>query len=282
MMEPDQKIPNDLVLNWDLVHELLMDFIQTEVRRTGLDHAVIGLSGGIDSALVLYLAVDALGPQNVLAVIMPYRTSNPQSKKDALLAIKNTGCRWREVDISPMADPYIEERIPETDRLRRGNIFARLRMTVLYDMSSEEKALVLGTGNKTEILLGYSTLHGDSAWAIDPIGDLYKTQVWELARHTGVPDRIINKAPSADLWSGQTDEGELGISYYEADRLLVELVDKRVTPDRLIARGEDERKVSLLMRKIQSTQFKRTPGPIPKLSTRTVGIDHLYARDWLT
>jgi len=203
------------------------------------------------------------------------------SRADAEQVIKDTGCRSKLVDISPMVDPYISKYTGE-DNLRRGNVFARMRMIVLYDHSSEEKALVVGTSNKTELLLGYSTLFGDSAYAIGPIGDLYKTQVRELSAHVGVAEQVISKPPSADLWMGQTDEEELGITYADADRILVQLVDNRVPPETLIERGEDEETVMTIIRRIRATQFKRTPPPIPKISSRSFGHDWLYARDWMT
>ncbi|MBD3165167.1 NAD(+) synthase, partial [bacterium] len=176
---------------------------------------------------------------------------------------------------------YIEQE-KVASPLRRGNVYARIRMIILYDQSSAEAALVVGTSNKTESLLGYSTLFGDSAWAINPLGDLYKRQVRQLSRAMGVPDSILTKAPSADLWLGQTDEEELGMSYDEADRMLHLLVDRRDRPEQVVQKGFDETKVNAVVERLVRYQFKRVPGPIPKLSTRTLNVDWLYSRDWQT
>jgi NAD+ synthase len=271
----------DLTINTDLVRKILTGFIRSEITRMGFERAVVGLSGGIDSALSCYLAAEALGPQNVLAVRMPYRTSSPDSLEDAQKVIDALGVQSITIPITEMVEPLFE-RFPEMDAVRRGNIMARARMIVLYDQSAAFRGLVVGTGNKTEILLGYTTLYGDSACAINPLGDLYKTQVRQLARAMGVPESILTKPPSADLWKGQTDEGELGFTYAEVDRLLYLLVDERYSPEECIEAGFAPEFVRQVMERIRRNQFKRMPPIIAKLSYRTVGYDFLYLRDWGT
>ncbi|HFC09006.1 MAG TPA: NAD+ synthase [Chloroflexi bacterium] len=273
--------PIDLAINTDLARRILTGFIRSEIGRIGLKRAVVGLSGGVDSALSCFLAAEALGPENVLAVRMPYRTSSRESLEHAQMVIDATGVRSLTVDITEMVEPYFA-RFPEMDKRRRGNMMARARMMVLYDQSAAFGGLVVGTSNKTEILLGYSTLYGDSAYAINPIGDLYKTQVWQLSEAVGVPEVIIKKAPTADLWAGQTDEQELGFSYREADRLLYLLVDRRYTPQECIEEGFDEAFVQAVVRRMRRNHFKRLMPPIAKLSNRTIGYDFLYLRDWGT
>ncbi len=271
----------DLTINTDLARRILTGFIRSEITRVGLSRAVVGLSGGVDSALVCFLAAEALGPENVLAVRMPYRTSSRESLEHAQMVIDATGVRSLTVEITDMVEPYFA-RFANMDKRRRGNMMARARMMVLYDQSAAFGGLVVGTGNKTEILLGYSTLYGDSAYAINPIGDLYKTQVWQLSEAVGVPEVIIKKAPTADLWAGQTDEQELGFSYREADRLLYLLVDRRYTPQECIEEGFDEAFVQAVVRRVRRNHFKRLMPPIAKLSNRTIGYDFLYLRDWGT
>jgi NAD+ synthase len=271
----------DLNIHTELAHKILTGFIRTEIKRAGLSHAIVGLSGGIDSALSCYLAADALGPENVLAVRMPYRSSSADSLDDAQKVIEATGVQSLTVEITPMVEPLFE-RFADMNDLRKGNIMARTRMVVLFDQSAAFNGLVVGTGNKTEILLGYTTLYGDSACALNPIGDLYKTQVRQLARDLGLPETIITKAPSADLWAGQTDEGELGFTYAEVDQLLYLLVDERYTPDECIQAGFNENFVHAVVERIRRNQFKRVLPPIAKLSNRTVGYDFLYLRDWGT
>ena len=210
---------NDLSINTDLARKILTGFIHSEITRFGFSKAVVGVSGGIDSSLSCFLSAEALGPENVLAVRMPYETSSQESLDHAQLVVDATGVQSLTIPITPMVDPYLEQ-VPESEQVRRGNVMARQRMIVLYDQSMAVNGLVVGTGNKTEILLGYTTLYGDSACAINPIGDLYKAQVRQLSRAIGVPDVIVDKPPSADLWEGQTDEDELGFTYEEADQLL--------------------------------------------------------------
>lgn len=262
-----------------LVDRLLVQFLREEVGVAGFSRALLGLSGGVDSALVAALCARAFGPQNVLGVLMPYRTSSPESEADAALCAKALGIATRTVDVSAMADGYLAAGKVE-DRLRRGNVLARCRMIVLYDLSVEWKGLVVGTSNKTELLLGYSTQFGDGAHAVNPIGDLYKAQVYQLARHLEVPEAILTKAPSADLFPGQTDEMELGFTYADADRLLYLMVDERLSEDELVAEGFDLAFVRKVAARIASTQFKRVMPIIAKLSQRTVNQDFRYLRDW--
>lgn len=271
----------DLTINTDLTRRILAGFIRSEITRMGFSRAVIGLSGGIDSAVSCFLAAEALGGENVLAVRMPYRTSSPDSLEDAQRVIEATGVQSLTVEITPMVEPLFQ-RFPDMDNMRRGNIMARQRMIILYDQSAAFGGLVVGTGNKTEILLGYTTLYGDSACALNPIGDLYKTQLRQLAEALGVPESIRRKAPSADLWAGQTDEGELGYTYAEVDRLLYLLVDQRYTPQECVEAGFEPSFVHRVVERMRRNQFKRILPPIAKLSNRTIGYDFLYLRDWGT
>ncbi|MBN1666587.1 MAG: NAD+ synthase [Anaerolineales bacterium] len=272
---------NELTLNPELTRKILTGFIRSEIRRAGFHRAVLGLSGGVDSALSCYLAAEALGPENVLAIRMPYKSSSVESLEHAQLVIDATGVQAMTVPITEMVDPLFE-RFPQAGKIRQGNAMARARMIVLYDQSEAFEGLVVGTGNKTEILLGYSTLYGDSACAINPLGDLYKTQVSQLALEIGVPEAIVNKAPSADLWAGQTDEDELGFTYAEVDQLLYQLVDQRYRPADLLEAGFSESFVKEVMVRIRRNQFKRLLPPIAKLTNRTIGYDFLYPRDWGT
>jgi NAD+ synthase len=271
----------DLSINTDVAHQILTGFIKSEVTRAGFSRAVIGLSGGIDSALSCVLAVEALGRENVLAVRMPYKSSSPDSLAHAELLIEQLEIPSKTIDITDMVEPMFAKDA-EMTKLRKGNIMARERMIVLYDQSEVFKGLVIGTSNKTEILLGYSTQFGDSASAMNPIGDLYKTQIRQLARALNVPAPIIDKAPSADLWDGQTDEGELGFTYEKVDQLLYLLVDHRYSPKECVEAGFDEKFVDVVVKRIQRTQYKRMQPLIAKLSNRTVGYDFLYLRDWGT
>ena len=271
----------DLSINTDLVQDLLSRFIYTEITRTGFSRAVLGISGGIDSALVAYLAVTALGAENVLGVRMPYKSSSQDSLDHAQLVIDELKIPSLTLPITPMADGLIEQ-FPEMSNMRKGNIMARCRMITLFDQSEAFKGLVLGTGNKTEIMLGYSTIYGDSAHALNPIGDLYKAQVRQLSRAVGVPAAIIDKAPSADLWAGQTDEQELGFTYEQADRILFLLVDQRFSPAECVETGFDPRFVEIVTNRIRRNHFKRVMPPVAKISSRTAGYDFLYIRDWGT
>ena len=271
----------DLTIHTGLARRILTGFIHSEITRMGFSRAVINLSGGIDSALSCFLAAEALGPQNVLAIRLPYRASSPDSLAHAQQVIEATGVQSITTEITEMVDPLFEK-FPEMDAVRKGNVMARTRMIVLYDQSVAFNGLAVGTSNKTEILLGYSTLFGDSACALNPIGDLYKTQVRQLSQAVGVPKAIITKPPSADLWAGQTDEGELGYTYAEVDKLLYLLVDERYTPEECIEAGFPETFVRRVVERMRRNQFKRVMPPIAKLSHRTIGYDFLYLRDWGT
>lgn len=263
----------------ELVTRILVHFIREEITKVGLQRAVVGVSGGIDSATTCALCARALGPENVLAVRMPYRTSSPASLEDAMAVIEMLGVQHETVDITPMVEPLFNI-TPDMDHRRRGNVMARQRMIVLYDRSAAFGGLVVGTGNKTELLLGYTTLYGDSACAINPLGDLYKRQVRQLAAYLGVPEQIIHKPPTADLWVGQTDEGELGFTYDEADQILYLIYDARWTVEDVIALGFPEALVRGIVERVRRNQYKRMPPVIAKLSQRTVGVDFRYPRDW--
>ena len=271
----------DLTINTGLARRILVGFIRKEITRTGFKRAVLGLSGGINLALCCYLAAEALGPENVLAIRNPYKTSSPDSIKHAQLVIDALGVKDKTIDISPMVDPLFEA-LPDMDKLRRGNAMARERMITWYDQSVAFKGLVLGTGNKTEILLGYTTIYGDAAYALNPNGDLYKTQLRQLAKAVGVPQPILEKPPSADLWQGQTDEGELGFTYEQVDKLLYLLVDRRYSVEECVEAGFKRSFVDGVTERVRRNQFKRIMPPIAKLSNRTVGYDFLYLRDWGT
>jgi NAD+ synthase len=254
-------------------------FLVEELGKTGLKGVVVGLSGGVDSALATALAARALNPQRVLAVKMPYRTSAPESEADADLVASQLGIRCERVDISPMVDSYFASH-PAASPLRRGNYMARVRMACLFDLSAREGYLVLGTSNKTELLLGYGTWYGDMASSLNPIGDLYKTQVWDVARQLGLPERVIGKAPSADLWPSQTDEADMGLSYPDADAILGMLVDERFTVEEVTDDGHPAATVHKVLQMVERSQFKRRLPIIAKLSQRTVGVDFRYPRDW--
>ncbi len=268
-----------LTINAELATRILTGFIRDSITKAGMTRAVIGLSGGIDSAVSAYLAAEALGAENVLALRMPYTTSSAESLSDAEAVIEDLGLPHLFVSISQMADPLIE-RFPDMSRLRRGNIMARLRMITLYDQSMAWGGLVMGTSNKTEFLLGYSTIYGDSGVALHPIADLYKYQVRQLARHLGLPVSIIDKPPSADLWVGQTDEDELGFTYDEADQVLFLLVDERYTVAEVADEGFDRDFVSQIWERVKANHYKRTMPNIAKLSKRSIGHDFLYLRDY--
>ncbi|HEY9165390.1 MAG TPA: NAD+ synthase [Candidatus Kryptonia bacterium] len=269
----------DLKINSALVKDLLVRFIREEVEKAGFKRVVVGLSGGVDSALSAVLAAEAIGKANVLCVILPYRTSSKESASDANLLASKFGLKTETFDISEAADKIIA-REPGLGNVRKGNIFSRIRMIALYDISARDKSLVLGTSNKTELLLGYGTLFGDMAHAINPIGDLYKTQVWQLAGFVGVPDSIVKKKPTADLWVGQTDEAELGYSYRQIDEVLYLLVDQKMSVEEVTSLGHPAEMVKSLHRMIVRSQFKRRPPIIAKVGHRTINVDFRYLRDW--
>jgi NAD+ synthase len=264
-----------------MVHDMLVQFIRDEAGNAGFSKGVVGLSGGVDSALVLMLTAEALGKENAIALLLPYRTSSPDSIEDAIKVVRKAGVRSETVDITPMVDPFLGSN-EGMDNVRRGNVMVRQRMIVLYDRSARERALVIGTSNKSEIMLGYGTQYGDTACALNPIGDLYKTQVWQLAEEMGVPKNIVEKRPSADLWEGQTDEAELGFSYKLVDRLLYCMIDERRTESELIERGFEKNFILKVRELVRRNQFKRRPPVIAKISHRTVNVDFRYSRDWGT
>jgi len=268
-----------LQIDPELARTLLKHFLRDEIRKVGFEKAVVGVSGGLDSAVACSLAAQAIGAQNVLALRLPYRASSPDSLEHAQMVIDALGVHSDTIDITPMVEPLFE-RLPDMDAKRKGNVMARQRMIVCYDRSAAVKGLVVGTSNKTELLLGYGTLFGDMAAAVNPLGDLYKTQVRQLAAHLDVPRPIVDKPPSADLWAGQTDEGEMGLTYAEVDRLLVLLVDERYTPAEAIEAGFEARYVERVWRMVRANHFKRRGPIIAKLSSRTIGVDFNYLRDW--
>jgi NAD+ synthase len=268
-----------LAIDTDLVTDLLVGFLRDEITKVGFSRGVVGVSGGIDSALTAALAVRALGAENVSGVIMPYRTSSPASERDARAVCAALDIEPIVVDISPQIEAYFE-RFPDADRGRRGNKMARERMSILYDQSFAQHALVIGTSNKTELLLGYGTIHGDMAHALNPLGDLYKTQVFALSRAMGLPQAVVDKAPSADLWEGQSDEEELGFQYAIVDLLLYQMIDERATRAELRALGFEDGFIDHVTQRVRDSQYKRRPPLIAKLSARTIDRDFRYPRDW--
>jgi len=270
--------PPPLDIDPSLVEQWLIAFIRDEMKRRGFQRAVVGLSGGVDSAVTTYLAARALGPANVVAVRLPYRTSNPSSLEHAQLVIDALGVDARTIDITAAVDGYLATE-PDADPARRGNVMARVRMIALFDLSSRYHALPLGTGNKTERLFGYFTWHADDSPPINPLGDLFKTQVWALAHHLGVPEVIVTKPASADLITGQTDEGDFGISYAKADQILNWLLSG-YTPGELSGRGFDEAEVALVQRRLASTHWKRRLPTVAMLSATAIGESYLRPVDY--
>ena len=268
-----------LAIDTGVVTELLCGFIRDELHKVGFDSVVVGASGGVDSSLVVALACRALGPEHVHAVFMPYRTSSPQSEADARAVCALYGLEPEIADITDQIDAYFA-RHPDADRTRRGNKMARERMTILYDLSMALRALVLGTSNKTELLLGYGTLFGDMASALNPIGDLYKTQVFAMGEALGLPETVLAKPPSADLWEGQSDEDEMGLRYAVVDMVLFRLIDERRSRAEVVAMGFDGALVDDVMQRVRGSQYKRRPPVIAKVSARTIGRDFRYPRDW--
>ncbi len=254
-----------LAIDPEEVSEKLVDFIRQKFSEAGYKRAVLGLSGGIDSSTSASLAQRALGAENVWGINMPYRTSSPDSANDARLVARELGINFMTIELTEMVDAYFKH-FPDADELRRGNRMARERMCILYDQSAALQALVLGSGNKTELLLGYCTLHGDMASALNPLGDLYKTQVRSLARFLGVPERIIQKAPTADLWPGQTDEGELGFTYEEVDKLLYFMIEKRCTTAELKEIGFADDFIQQVTDRVRKHAHKRCLPPVPKIN----------------
>lgn len=281
------ELPPELAIDVDVAVRVIVGFVRNQLHQAGFDRALVGLSGGIDSALVAYLVARAIEPEKLLCVLMPYRTSSRESVEHGRLVVERLGCASDLVEITAMVDGYFGADgsdgaggpgSAEASALRRGNFMARQRMCVLYDRSVTWAGLVVGTGNKTESLIGYTTLFGDSACAFNPIGDLYKSQVRQVAAAIGVPEEIIRKAPSADLWPGQTDEAEAGFSYPELDRLLFWMIDKRRTDEELAAMGFAAATIDRVKRMVAVSEFKRQVPPVAKLGPRTSGVDYLYPR----
>ena len=279
--KPPKAVPGDLSINPELVTQILCRFIRNEIHRAGFGRGVVGLSGGIDSTTVTYLAALALGPENVLAVTMPYKTSSQATRRDSQAVVDHLGVKTIELPITDQIDAYFA-RTGDASQMRLANKCARERMTVLYDQSAAFEGLVVGTSNKSELLLGYGTQFGDMASAINPAGDLYKTQLCQLAAYLGVPPQILAKTPSGDLWVGQTDEDELGFSYAEVDRMLVLMVDHRWRRAELIRAGFDPEFVDRVAGLVRRSHYKRRMPVIAKLSQRTMDRDFRYARDWGT
>jgi NAD+ synthase len=277
----DWQLPDELLIDSAMARRIIGRFISGHMEQTGFERAVLGLSGGIDSALVAYLTAEAIGAQNLLCLMLPYRTSSPASRADAEQVVADLGCASAVLDITPIVDGYFEASLGganEPTNMRLGNFAARARMAVLYDHSVTWRGLVMGTSNKTEALLGYTTIFGDNAAALQPIGDLYKSQVRQLSAAIGVPEPILRKPPTADLWAGQTDEQEVGLAYSEIDRLLYWMVDRRRSADELRQMGFEAPKVERVASLVAGSEFKRQMAPVAKLSVRTPGVDYLYPR----
>ncbi len=267
-----------LDLDLEAVHGHLLRFLKESVQGAGFDRAVLGLSGGIDSALVAALAAEALGPDCITGLLMPWKSSSQASLDDAYAVAEHLGIQHREVPITAMVEAFAAG-LDAPDALRMGNIMARCRMICIFDESARIGALPLGTSNKSELLLGYGTWYGDLASAVNPIGDLYKTQVFALSRHLGLPSAVIDKAPSADLESGQTDEADLGWSYSRIDDVLVRHVDLRHSPERIVQDGLPREDVEGILKRMKRFHFKRNLPVIAKVSPRAIGADWLYQRD---
>jgi NAD+ synthetase len=279
-VRPSTVPPDPLAIDPELTRTWLVAFIRDELlRRRKFGKAVIGLSGGVDSALVACLAAQALGPDNVTAVRMPYRTSSPESLEHAQLVIDKLGIKSRTVDISAGVDGIVAGIGGETTPARKGNVMARMRMITLFDLSEELRALPLGTGNKTERLFGYFTWHADDSPPVNPIGDLFKSQVWALARHVGVPDVIVTKPASADLIKGQTDEGDFGISYPKADLILHWLL-QGYRPEQVVAQGFTAAEVELVRKRLESTHWKRRLPTVAMVSQTAIGEYYLRPVDY--
>jgi NAD+ synthase len=266
------ELPAELAIDTDVAGQVIREFIRGQLRQAGFERAVLGLSGGIDSGLVAYLVAEAIGADRLLCVLMPSRTSSPASLTDAEAVVERLGCTSEIVEVGPMVDAFYEGQV-DVSALRRGNFAARMRMAVLYDRSVTWGGLVVGTGNKTEGLIGYTTLFGDSASAFNPIGDLYKSQVRQLAAAIGVPEGVIVKAPSADLWPGQTDEGEAGFSYPELDRLLFWRIDRGRSAEEVVAMGFDPAFVERVDRMVAGSEFKRQMAPTAQMGQLVAGAD---------
>ena len=257
----------EMYLDCDRECARIVAFIRQVLADAGYSRVVVGLSGGLDSALTATLCVEALGPDNVRAMLLPYETSDPKSEAHARMLIALLGISFARFEITDMVRPLVAHYPDMSDR-RKGNIMARCRMIALFDQSVLFKGLVAGTSNRTELLLGYYTLYGDGAASFEPIGHLYKGQVRSLARHLGVPRAILDKLPSADLWQGQTDEGELGFTYDVADQVLYLVTECGLTADEVVDRGIDGRTVEAIVGRMEATAFKRCMPPMLPIERR--------------
>jgi NAD+ synthase len=253
----------------ELYRSKIVEFIKEYTYNSGHKTGVVGLSGGVDSSLTYSLTCEALGEKNTIGVVMPYKTSKKKFKENAEKLTQLKGGQIRYHEITGIVDSF-REQFENITSIRLGNIMARTRMIVLYDTASQFKGLVMGTGNKTEILLGYFTVYGDGGCSLEPLGDLYKTQVWEMAKLIGVPDEIINEKPSADLWEGQTDEEELGITYKKSDSILYLLFEKCFTKEEAISEGYSPKDIDRVIELVKKTCFKRHPPPVPLLRTQNI------------
>lgn len=268
-----------LEIHFETAEKLLVKFIKETVHKNNFKKGILGVSGGIDSAVALVLTQRALGSENTFGLLMPYKLSSNASLSDGEKICRQLKVDYETIDISPSVDAYFE-RFPAQDKMLIGNKCARERMSVLYDFSARKNALVVGTSNKSELLIGYSTLFGDSAAAFLPIGDLYKTQVFAFAKYLGVPEEIVNKKPSADLWEDQTDEGEIGMTYKQLDEILFQMIDCRKNDEEIVKAGYPQNDIDKIRKMIINTQYKRSMPPVAKLHARTVGLDFRYIRDW--
>ncbi|MBN8691283.1 MAG: NAD+ synthase [Armatimonadetes bacterium] len=272
--------PSVLQLNNKLLRDWLVAFLKDEViRQRGISKVVLGLSGGVDSAVVAYLAAEAFGPKNVYAIRLPYAISSPESLTHAELVVNDTGINCETIEITAMVDGYRLLADPEMSGQRIGNICARCRMTILFDQAMKVGGLPLGTGNKTERLFGYYTWHADDAPPINPLGDLFKSQVWPLARELGVPAPIVDKPPTADLIKGQTDEGDFGLKYEEADSIL-NLIIRGFTRERLLAMGVLEHSLNLVEKRLDGTHWKRRLPTVAMVSDTAIGEYYLRPVDY--
>ena len=278
-MSAKDRVREKLILNADLAVQVLVSFIADAVETTHSEGVVVGLSGGVDSALSAALATSALGADRVHAFMLPHSTSSPDSISDGEAVATALGLATHSIDISPMIDVYFETYESDPDKVRLGNKMARERMSILYDQAKKLRSLVLGTSNKTEILLGYSTIFGDNASSINPLGDLYKQQVWQLATHMKLPAQVVEKKPSADLWPGQTDEEELGFDYATADEVLYLMFNFGLSAEEVIELDYPEKVVRRIVTLEENNRFKRRLMLIARLSDSAINLDREIPRD---